>query len=853
MLYHLRTNHRENPVGIDGVPEFSWMWESKQQTVLQVSYRIVVRSAETVVWDTGTVSSDKQSFVPYEGDALQSNTSYLWTLTVTDNHGESDTAQASFETGLFMEADWKAVWIEAQFERPSVEQPPFWALKPPVWFEKTVELKAPVKRARLYATAHGIYRAHVNGERVSDAEFAPEHTVYDKVLYVQTYPAEHLLMPGENRLSFEVADGWYHCPQTRQDMREWSDHPGVLFQLNIEYEDGSSESFGSDGTETCHTGCVEYADLYIGEKQDLTKTDVEDHPVVCSGCTLKNLVPQPMDPVRAIETLPAKRITHSPKGEWIVDFGQNVCGRAQVYAALPKGAELLLEYFEETDLKGNYKNTFFAPQKEIYVSDGAERTYESKYTFHGFRYLKVTGLDEPKEEDFTAVVLTSVKENVGQFECSDARLNRLYQNIRWSQTNNMLSIPTDCPTREKGGFTGDIQIYAKAALYNEDMTAFLTGWLKNLSAAQGENGAVPITVPETAPYKNLTIANAKEFGDEAPVGVAGWGDAAVIVPWTMYQVTGNKKILEEQYDTMARWCSYVVKTAAARRGDPSLPNEVDKYLWNTGFHFGEWLIPSEDPNMSHREACEGSSYYTAPIFGYISLSTMADAADALHRPEADGYRATAEKMKWAIQQALVRNGKLTSDHMGAYVLMIAFELVPEDCKERFANTLIEMLEKNGGRLDTGFLATPYLLDTFTKIGRKDLAVSLLWQTEMPSWLYEVEQGATTIWESWDAKAPGKEPNVTSYDHYAFGCVDTWILEQVVGLQPVKPGFRHFTVRPEPELFPLEYCRRKYRSEYGYIDIFWTRTRLEVTVPCGTTADIWWNGNVYSVGSGKYRF
>lgn len=268
MLYHLRTNHRENPVGIDGVPEFSWMWESKQQNVLQVSYRIVVRSAETVVWDTGTVSSDKQSFVPYEGDALQSNTSYLWTLTVTDNHGESDTAQASFETGLLMEADWEAVWIEAQFERPSAEQPPFWALKPPVWFEKTFELKAPVERARLFATAHGIYRAHVNGARVGDAEFAPEHTVYDKVLYVQTYPVEPLLTVGTNRLSFEVADGWYHCPQTHQDMEEWSDHPGVLFQLEVTYEDGTTESFCSDGTETCHTGTILYSDLYIGEKQD---------------------------------------------------------------------------------------------------------------------------------------------------------------------------------------------------------------------------------------------------------------------------------------------------------------------------------------------------------------------------------------------------------------------------------------------------------------------------------------------------------------------------------------------------------------------------------------------------------
>ncbi len=853
MLYHLRTNHRENPVGIDGVPEFSWMWESKQQNVLQVSYRIVVRSAETVVWDTGTVSSDRQNFVSYEGEPLRSNTSYGWTVTVTDNHGETDTASASFETCLLAETDWRALWIEAVFERPAVEQPPFWALKPPVWFEKTFELKAPVERARLYATAHGIYRAHVNGERVSDAEFAPEHTVYDKILYVQTYPVEHLLKTGENKLSFEVADGWYHCPQTHQDMDEWSDHPGVLFQLNIEYEDGSIDVFGSDGSEVCRSGNVVYADLYIGEKQDFTKKNGEDHPVVCSGCSLTNLVPQPMDPVRAVKTLSAKEVALSPGGEWIVDFGQNVCGRAQVRAALPEGKELTLEFFEETDLAGNYKNTFFAPQKEVFVSDGTERTCESKYTFHGFRYIKVAGIEEPCAKDFTAVVLTSDKENTATFECSDERINRLWKNIRWSQTNNMLSIPTDCPTREKGGFTGDIQIYAKTALYNEDMTAFLTGWLKNLTAAQGKNGAVPITVPETAPYKNLTIANAKEFGDEAPVGVAGWGDAAVLVPWAMYRVTGNRRILEEQYDTMSLWCEYVVQAAASRRGDPSLPEAVDRYLWNTGFHFGEWLIPSEDPHMSHREACEGSSYYTAPIFGYVSLTTMAEAARVLRRPEAEHYQAVADKMKWAISQALIRNGKLTSDHMGAYVLMIAFDLAPKEYEQDLADTLVELLRQNGGRLDTGFLATPYLLDAFTKIGRKDLAVSLLWQTGMPSWLYEVEQGATTIWESWDAKVPGEEPHVTSYDHYAFGCVDAWIQEQVAGLQPLKAGFRHFQVAPEPELLPLESCERRFRTEYGEISVSWTKRSLNVTVPPGTTADICWNGKIHSVGSGSYSF
>ena len=850
---HLRTLHRVNPVGIDETPEFSWMLSSSENNVLQSAYCLIVRSASKTMWDSGMVRSPQQSFIPYQGLPLQSKREYTWHVTVWDQAGNAACGEGTFETGIFHPEEWRARWIESTLLRPEIPCPPFWSLRSPVQFEKEFYLDGKIASARLYATAHGIYRAYVNGLRPDDREFAPEHTVYDKILYYQTYPVEDLLRQGKNTLRFSVADGWYFCPQTRQELSDGPGEPSVLFQLEIAYQDGRVQQVCSDGGEECFFGAIEYADLFLGEKRDDSRSEGQRRPVAPARFPLKNLCAQPMEPIRPVKRIPARAAYRSPKGEWIVDFGQVLCGRARIRVDVPKGRELVFEYFEVTDREGNYRNTMIAPQKDVYLSGGMPCLYEAAFTFHGFRYLRVSGMDPVQKENFTAVALSTEKEDIGAFECSDPRLNRLYQNIRWSQRSNMLSIPTDCPSREKGGFTGDIQIYARTAMLNEEMTPFLTGWLKNLKAAQAENGAVPITVPETAPYRRLMAGNAREFGDEPPVGVAGWSDAAVIVPYTMYWLTGNRRILEEQYESMVSWCAYIIRTAESRRGDPQLPREVDSVLWNTGFHFGEWLIPSEKKGITQKEACERSAFYTAPIFGYVSVKCMAEIARILQKPEQEDYRRIAAQMKAAIQTALIRDGELRSQNMGAYVLMIAFDLVPDNCKERFAQRLISILESHNGCLDTGFLATPFLLDAFVKIGRRDLAIKLLWQTRMPSWLYEVEQGATSIWESWDAILPDGEPSVTSYDHYAFGCVDAWIFENIAGIRALEPGFRRVEIAPDPDGLPLEYCRRSFQCEYGVIRVFWDQHFLRVSIPCGVSAVIRWKGILHDVGSGEYTF
>lgn len=851
-ITNLRTLHMSEPLGIDACPYFSWHIESDAENVLQEAYQIMIQDDEGDVWDGGEVESRQQSFVAYGGPPLKSRTRYQWRVTVWDNQGNHASAESWFETAIMERGHWAGKWIESTLPRRSGEPYRYGTQPPPVLFTKAFCVKKAVQSARLRATAYGTYIAYVNGEKADDRAFAPEHTVYRNILYYQTYDVAGLLKKGDNALGMYVGDGWYFCPQSQPLGGERREMPAVLFQLELTYTDGTTETIASDGTEQCCTGPVVFSDIFRGEKQDATLGFGVKQPVKAADCGYQHLYAQPMPPVRPMRLMPATSIYRSPKGEWIVDFGQLLCGRARIHIRESKGTELTFEYFEATQKDGSYFNSMYADQKDIYIADGSPCEYEACFTFHGFRYIRVTGMENPALSDFTAVLLTSEKENAGAFECSDERLSRLYKNIRWSQANNMLSIPTDCPSRERAGFTGDIQIYARTALLNENVTPFLSSWLANLAADQTDEGVVPITVPLTKVYENLMLRNAVAFGDETITGVAGWGDAAVMVPYQMYRVTGNTRILEVHYDTMRRWCDYIIKTAGEKRGPNPLPPEIDRYLWNTGFHFGEWLIPSQPESGGDFEICKQSAAYIAPIFGYRSVQMMAEIAAVLARPEQAYYEGTANKMKNAIQIGLMCGGNMPEELMGAYVLPIALGLVPEQYKNRFGDKLVDLLKRNGGCLDTGFLATPYLLDALMKIDRRDLALQVLWQDKQPSWLFEVDHGATAIWESWFGMATDGTPKMTSYDHYAFGCVDEWIFRNIAGIECNAPGFKHFTVRPMPDA-PLEWCKRSFISEYGEIRVEWTKTSLMVRVPCNTTATIHWQGKAHEVGSGRYCF
>ena len=831
-LYDLKTRHMHRAFGIDMVPEFSWKLNSGETDVLQKNYRIVVRDEQdSIVWDSGIVQSRQQSFVLYEGDALCSRGIYTWTVTVEDDRGKAASASETFEMGLLKREDWSAKWIGSSLPAG-----------PAVRFDKTVTLGgAPVAKARLYATAYGVYRLTVNGTRPDDREFAPEFTTYQKRLCYQTYDVTELLRAGKNELSMYVGDGWYFSPQAGPVEEHPVERPAVLLQLEVTYENGDQVTIGTDGTETCRTDFILSSDIFQGEAQDFTQTDHPVSPVDLPDLAFDVLRAQAMPPVRPMKLLAPKCIYVSPRGETIVDFGQLLAGRARIELREPKGTEVTLEYFETTDREGNYLNTMYALQKDTVLSNGEPLSYEALFTFHGFRYIRVTGVSELREEDIIAVLLTTEKENAGDFISSDPRLNRLYQNVRWSQYNNMMSVPTDCPGREKGAYTGDLLIYCRTALLNEAVTPFLSNWMRNVADDQKDSGVVTITAPYTKLYNTLMTNLTASFGDTELTGVAGWSDAAVWVPYAMYQVTGNTLVLQEYYSVMKRWTDWVIRRAG------------ESCLWNTGFHFGEWLIPSQKAGRGEEfEAAKRSSQYTAPFFGFRTVSMMAEIAQTLGTGDASYYEQIATEMKEAIEREIFRKDQLPTELMGAYVLAFAFGLVPEDLRDDYKERLLRLIDVHDGCLDTGFLATPFLLDVLCDLGETALAHDLLWNDRQPSWLYEVDHGATAIWEAWDADEAMDSGRVVSFQHYAFGCVDDWMCRHIAGISSETPGYRHLVITPEPDE-RLTSFERTFESEAGTIRVLRDGDRLTVTVPCNATATITWNGTTTEVGSGVYNF
>ena len=531
---------------------------------------------------------------------------------------------------------------------------------------------------------------------------------------------------------------------------------------------------------------------------------------------------------------------------------------------LPTGAAVTLEHFEAVDAKGNYFNNIdsamgITEQKDVFISDGTPQTFEARFTFHGFRYLRVSGVKNPIAAQFVAVVLSTEKTNAGTFECSNADLNRLYQNTRWSQCANMLSIPTDCPQREKAGWTGDISLYAKTALLNEDVTPFLTQWLQSLCVDQRENGSIPFTVPDVSIYHYAGIQMGEQTGCGGPVCSAGWGDAAVTVPMAMYEVTGNTRILEKQYDSMKGWCDYVIRRARIHAPSSTLPDEVEEHLWDTGFQFGEWLVPSlaGAPQEQLFTTMATTSAYTTPIFGWLVVHKMAQAAAVLGREEdAVRYQEEADKMKHAIRAALITaDGVLRYERQGAYVLMLVFGLVPDAWVDKFGTKLAEIIHANGDRLDTGFLPTPYLLDALCIGGQRELAYTLLYQTESPSWLAQVKRGATTIWESWEMYQPDGTPKKESFNHYTYGTVDDWIFRTIGGVDQEDTGYRRLMIHPQPDK-SLTWAKRSFETENGTVYVSWKREGgqflLTADIPCNTTARIILpDGTQHTVGSGHY--
>ncbi|MBB6672379.1 alpha-L-rhamnosidase [Cohnella nanjingensis] len=879
----LRTESQVNPLGMDvRIPRFSWRIETEGRGVMQAAYHVIVRDeAGAEIWNSGKTAADTSLWIAYGGPALQSRQRYTWRVKIWDTAGrESDWSDAAFwEMGLLQPEDWQARWIEP-VQRDAVSEPFITIgemfsdaftdatleekaedLRPSQMLRRAFRSQGQVAKARLYATSHGLYRLQLNGCRVGDVELAPDFTAYDVHLQYQTYDVTDLLQAGDNALGAVLADGWYLGRiQLTGHSCQFGSKMGLLIQLEIDYEDGTRRIIGSDERFVSSTGPWQYADLFIGERYDArleqdgwSRAGFNDEgwvPVALADEPLDNLSAQYGPPVRAMKELSPVAIVHEDDRAQIVDFGQIMAGRVRLAVDAPAGTIIRMEHSEVLDRDGRFFMNILGRNKhqtDVYIArgDGPE-VYEPVFTFHGFRYVRITGYPAPlRPEDIQAVVLYSDMDVTGEFECSDERLNQLQHNIQWSQMTNMLSIPTDCPQRERAGWTGDIQVFAPTAAFNMDVSAFLSRWLVNVRKEQFPDGQIPNFVPTGGNY-------VRESSAMGQLSSAGWGDGIVIVPWALYRSYGDVRVLADNYEAMTRWHAYVRRTA-----ENELPEGFDtggdaerlarqRYLWNTGFHFGDWLIPSIVMNREEGQGPMDSALLTKELvatccYAYSS-QLLADISDVLGKPEEAGhYRELNAQIRQAFEAEYVADdGRLSSHYQGIYVLALQMNMVSNARRGLLVRQLAHLIEANGDRLDTGFLSVPFLMDVLCREGRTDMAYRLLYQTACPSWLYAVERGATTVWESWSAIAPDGTVGHMSFNHYAFGCIGDWMYRHLAGLRAEAPGYKKSRIELHPDC-GLTSAAVRLQTGYGLLASAWSRDgdriALTVNVPVNTSAAV----------------
>jgi alpha-L-rhamnosidase len=704
-------------------------------------------------------------------------------------------------------------------------------LPPPRLLRREIYLRGPVKRARLTASAFGIYTVSIDGQEVSDEFFAPGWTDYTKRLHFRTYDVTEQVDGDSCCLSAILADGWYSGYVGFGNHR---DHYGTELRfgcvLDIEYEDGSSQQVITDEDWRTSTGGLQYADFLMGEKFDTSFEpagwkeagfDAADWSQVDIGAEFEtSMEPYPMAPCRlAKPVLKAKAI-----GKNILDFGQNTAGVAIVSASGPKGASVKLRHAEVLAEDGSLYTTNLrsAVAEDTLVLDGAA-TFAPRFTFHGFRYIEPVG--EAKISDIEVHAVSNLSRLTGQFSCSDERLNQLWSNIVWTQLMNFIEVPTDCPQRdERLGWTGDAQVFAGTATYAADVQTFFRKWLVDMVDAQREDGQYPMVAP------------VKVAGND---GGPGWADAGIIVPWAMYQAYGDHKVLEQQYDSMEKFMGFLRGRSEEAGAAPEK------------FHcFGDWV--SVEGDIPH------DVIYTA-FYGHCA-DLMSKISGVLGKEDkAASYAELYSSIRSVFQREYVEaDGTIKGDRQCSYVLALSFGMLDDPLKSKAEARFADEVEKKG-HLTTGFLGTRDLPRVLRDIGRTDLAYKLLMRDEYPGWLFPVKHGATSIWERWNGWTPENgyaDPGMNSFAHYAFGAVGQFMWETVIGLSPLEPGYKRFLVAPEPG--PLEHAEGVFDSIAGQIRVAWKATGagvgLDVTVPPSTEAVIRLPGRPEVVaGPGRHSF
>ncbi|MBE6602489.1 MAG: alfa-L-rhamnosidase [Ruminococcaceae bacterium] len=727
-------------------------------------------------------------------------------------------------------------------------------------FTKCFAPKKEIKKATLYASAMGIYAPFVNGTRVGKGVLAPGWTSYKYRVQYQGYDVTALLTASENRIEIGVGRGWAVGFIGHKD----TDHafftqPAVIAWLEVVYADGSRDALETDGTWEVFTSEVTFAEIYHGETVDKTAEKTLIGKAALIEVKTK-LIPLVGEEITEQERLAPVELIHTPKGETVLDFGQNMTGYVQVSLKAPRGSRIVLHHAEVLDKDGNFYNeNYRAARNEMtYVCSGDEDVFKPTYSFQGFRYVRVEEypFDTVDPAAFVAIAVNSDMKRTGRFSCGNEKINQLYHNIVWGQKSNYLDVPTDCPQRdERLGWTGDAQVFCRTGAINFDVEKFFIKWLGDVAAEQGKDGSVMGIVPDAMPGYKTRLS-------------AAWGDVACVAPWQMYLAYGNKKALKQSFPMMKKWVGY------QRSAGP------EEYLWLGGYHYGDWLaMDAGEDSYVGATSCDliGSAYFA------YSTKLVVLAGEALGEDVSE-YRELYANIRKAFRAYFLENGMPKAQYpvteiipegrkkpidqlrrgmtQTAIVLILHFGLCEENERAALAAKLVELIRENGNRMTTGFVGTPYILHALSENGYTDVAYELLMQEKNPSWLYSVTHGATTMWEHWNSlKEDGSfwSTAMNSFNHYAYGAVYDWIFGVAAGIKPIGevPAYREITVEPHPNKC-LGFVDTSIDSRNGTVRMHWyykgDAVYYELEIPEGVTAHLTLpSGYTATLCGGSYRF